>query len=80
MTLQTGCTLDDLVEANTERTMMVRARYVVVLADHTMWGRIGLATVARLPEVHTLVTDNPPQASTAVLSIPEVVVARSAHG
>jgi DeoR/GlpR family transcriptional regulator of sugar metabolism len=75
MTTETGFTVDDLVEANTDRAMIRRARRVVVLADHTMWNRIGLATVIRLPDAHILVTDTQPEAhATAGQSIAEILV------
>ena len=34
------------------------ARRVVVLADHTKWGVVSLASFATLDEVNVLVTDN----------------------
>jgi DeoR/GlpR family transcriptional regulator of sugar metabolism len=33
------------------------ARRVVVVADHTKWGTVGLSSFASLEEVDTLVTD-----------------------
>ena len=57
MTAQAGYTVDDLVEAQTSRALLARARRVVVAADHLVWGRAGVATVIPLAAPHILVTD-----------------------
>jgi DeoR/GlpR family transcriptional regulator of sugar metabolism len=57
MTAEAGYTVDDLVEAETSRALLARARRVVVAADHLVWGRAGLATVIPLAAPHVLVTE-----------------------
>ncbi len=52
-----GCTTPNLVEAETNRALIAAAREVVVVADHTKWGVVGLSSMARLDEVDVLVTD-----------------------
>jgi DeoR/GlpR family transcriptional regulator of sugar metabolism len=53
-----GFSSPNLLEAETDRAFIAAAQRVVVLADSTKWGVRGLSRVARLDEVHVLVTDN----------------------
>jgi DeoR/GlpR family transcriptional regulator of sugar metabolism len=53
----TGFTSGDLVEAQTNRALVAAARRLVVLADHTRWAAIGIATVAEFRQAHTLISD-----------------------
>jgi len=55
---RTGFTASDLLEAAVNRRLVASARRVVVLADHTKWERVGIATIAALGEADTLVTDS----------------------
>jgi DeoR/GlpR family transcriptional regulator of sugar metabolism len=55
---EAGLTTPNLVEAETNRTFIKVARRVVVLADHTKWGVVSLASFATLDEVDVLVTDD----------------------
>lgn len=59
-----GLTTPNLLEAETNRTFVHNARRVVVVADHTKWGVIGLSQIAPLTAVDTLVSDEhlPPDA------------------
>ena len=52
-----GFTTPNLVEAETNRALVACARRVVVLADSTKWGVVGLSSIARLDDVDVLVTD-----------------------
>jgi len=52
-----GLTTPNLVEAETDRALCAAAREIVVAADHTKMGVVGLASIARLDEVDILVTD-----------------------
>ncbi len=52
-----GLTTPNLVEAETNRALIGCARQVVVTADSSKWGTVGLSTMARLNEVHILITD-----------------------
>jgi DeoR/GlpR family transcriptional regulator of sugar metabolism len=53
-----GFTTPNLVEAETNRALISSARQVVVTADSTKWGIVGLSSMARLDEVDVLITDD----------------------
>ncbi|HUG50372.1 MAG TPA: DeoR/GlpR family DNA-binding transcription regulator [Terrimesophilobacter sp.] len=53
-----GFTTPNLLEAETNRAFAATARSVVVVADHTKWGTVGMSTIAKLGEVDVLVTDD----------------------
>jgi DeoR/GlpR family transcriptional regulator of sugar metabolism len=53
-----GLTTPNLAEAETNRVLVRSARRVVVIADHTKWGIVGLSSFADLEEIDTLVTDS----------------------
>ena len=53
-----GLTTPSLAEAETNRRFVAAARRVVVVADHTKWGTVGLSSFASLDEVDVLVTDD----------------------
>ena len=55
---EVGLTTPNLAEAETNRALIKVARRVVVLADHTKWGVVSLASFATLDEVGVLVTDS----------------------
>ncbi|WP_172381684.1 DeoR/GlpR family DNA-binding transcription regulator [Streptomyces sp. MNP-20] len=52
-----GLSTPNLAEAETNRRLVQSARRVVVVADHTKWGTVGLSSFATLGQVDTLVTD-----------------------
>ncbi|MGW2282140.1 DeoR/GlpR family DNA-binding transcription regulator [Streptomyces sp. NPDC001770] len=52
-----GLSTPNLAEAETNRRFVSAARRVVVVADHTKWGTVGLSSFATLDEVDTFVTD-----------------------
>ncbi|MFH8793454.1 DeoR/GlpR family DNA-binding transcription regulator [Streptomyces sp. NPDC017941] len=52
-----GLSTPNLAEAETNRRLVQSARRVVVVADHTKWGTVGLSSFAALGQVDTLVTD-----------------------
>jgi len=52
-----GLTTPNLIEAATNRALIATARRVIVVADHSKWGVIGLSTIATLDKVDILVTD-----------------------
>jgi len=56
--LQFGLTTHDEAEARLNHRMVERARHVVVLTDASKFGRISLHRIARLEEVHTIITDS----------------------
>jgi DeoR/GlpR family transcriptional regulator of sugar metabolism len=53
-----GFTSPNLMEAETNRAFVRSARRLVVVADHTKWGVVGLTTMASLRDAHVLVTDD----------------------
>jgi DeoR/GlpR family transcriptional regulator of sugar metabolism len=57
-TEQAGLTTPNLLEGETSRALVASARRVVVAADHTKWGVVGLSTIAELGRVDVLVTDS----------------------
>lgn len=63
ISLEHGLTNDYLPETLTDRAILRCGREVILLADHTKFGRIAAAFVAPLESVHTLVTDSetPPE-------------------
>jgi DeoR/GlpR family transcriptional regulator of sugar metabolism len=57
MSGRAGYTTPNLSEADTNRSLVAAARRLVVLADHTKWDMIGIATIAALGEAQVVVTD-----------------------
>jgi DeoR/GlpR family transcriptional regulator of sugar metabolism len=57
MDLHAGFSTPNLMEAETDRVLAKAARRVVVVADHTKWGTIGLSSIIALGEADVLVTD-----------------------
>jgi DeoR/GlpR family transcriptional regulator of sugar metabolism len=53
-----GLTTPNLEEAETNRALIASARQVVVTADSTKWGVIGLSSMARLDDVDVVVCDD----------------------
>lgn len=58
MDLRSGFTSPNLLEAETNRALIDAGRKLVVTADHTKWGVVGLSTIARLDEAQVLITDS----------------------
>ncbi|MFF9277909.1 DeoR/GlpR family DNA-binding transcription regulator [Streptomyces griseosporeus] len=57
ISLEAGLSTPNLAEAETNRRLVQSARRVVVVADHTKWGTVGLSSFAKLEQVDTWVTD-----------------------
>ncbi|XIE77542.1 DeoR/GlpR family DNA-binding transcription regulator [Streptomyces sp. SBR177] len=57
ISVEAGLSTPNLAEAETNRRLVRAARRVVVVADHTKWGTVGLSSFASLDEVDALVTD-----------------------
>jgi DeoR/GlpR family transcriptional regulator of sugar metabolism len=53
-----GFTTPNIMEAEANRALIEAGRRLIVLADHSKWGLIGISAIARLEEAHTLITDN----------------------
>ncbi|WP_375492890.1 DeoR/GlpR family DNA-binding transcription regulator [uncultured Jatrophihabitans sp.] len=58
METRAGYTTPNLAEAVTNRALVDSAREVIVVADSTKWGVVGLADIAPLGAATTLVTDS----------------------
>jgi DeoR/GlpR family transcriptional regulator of sugar metabolism len=73
----TGFTCPNLLEADTDRALIEAGRRLVVVADHTKWGVIGISSIARLDQVDVLVTDaglEPDARATLAAEVRELVV------
>ncbi|WBB74560.1 DeoR/GlpR family DNA-binding transcription regulator [Micromonospora sp. WMMD1128] len=59
-----GFTTPNLMEADTNRALVAAADALVVLADHTKWGTVGISSIVGLDAADVLVTDDrlPPDA------------------
>jgi DeoR/GlpR family transcriptional regulator of sugar metabolism len=78
-----GFTTPNLMEADTNRALMEAARKVVVVADHTKWGVVGLSSIAALDEADVLITDDElaPEVRDALAEqVGELVVAAAEQG
>jgi len=53
----TGFTTPNLLEAETNRAMIEAASRLVVVADSSKWGTVGLTTMAQLHEANVIITD-----------------------
>lgn len=58
MSERAGFTTPNLMEADTNRALVAAAERLVVLADHTKWGTLGISTIAELHEAHAVVSDS----------------------
>ncbi|MEU6421775.1 DeoR/GlpR family DNA-binding transcription regulator [Streptomyces spiralis] len=74
---EAGLSTPNLAEAETNRRLVQSARRVVVVADHTKWGVVGLSSFATLERIDTLVTDAglPPEARAEISEHLRLVVA-----
>ena len=71
ISLEAGLTTHHEIEAHTNRTMIERARHVVVVADSSKLGRVAFAQICRLDAVDELITDE----GAAAASIRELIEA-----
>ena len=72
-----GFTCPNLLEADTDRALIAAARRLVVVADHTKWGVIGISSIAGLDQVDLLITDSgldPKARQTLERAVRQVVV------
>lgn len=58
MSERAGFSTPNLLEADVNRALVAASNRLVVVADHTKWGQVGLSTIARLEEADVLVTDD----------------------
>ena len=52
-----GFTCPNLLEADTDRALIEAGRRLIVVADHSKWGVIGISSIARLDQADILITD-----------------------
>lgn len=74
-----GFTTPNILEAETDQAFVRSARRVVVLADHTKWGTVGMSTIAPLSEVQAVISDDllPDDAQLRLSeAVPELRIAR----
>ncbi|WP_084774583.1 DeoR/GlpR family DNA-binding transcription regulator [Nonomuraea candida] len=57
MTVRAGFTTPNLMEAETGRALVESAGRLVVPADHSKWGMVGISTIAELTEADVLISD-----------------------
>ena len=79
---RSGFTTPNLMESETNRALVEAGRRLVVVADHTKWGMVGLSTIVPLEAADVFITDDEmPAEALAVLTerCGEVVVA-GPHG
>jgi DeoR family fructose operon transcriptional repressor len=61
--LKQGLTSPNLIEAETKKAMLDSAREVILVTDHSKFGRIAFTQVCNLDRVHRVITDpgSPPE-------------------
>lgn len=57
MTERAGFSTPNMLEADVNRAFVEASHRLVVVADHTKWGNVGLSTIARLDQADVLVSD-----------------------
>ncbi len=57
MESKTGFTTPNILEAETDRALVEAGRRLIIVADHTKWGVIGISSFARLDQADILVSD-----------------------
>lgn len=55
---EAGFTTPNLLEAEMDRALISASRRVVVLADHSKWGTVGISTIAGLDDVDEMISDS----------------------
>ena len=55
---RSGFTTPNMLEAETDRALVEAGRRLVVVADHSKWGVIGISSIARFDEADVLITDS----------------------
>ena len=57
ISLEAGLTNDSLLEVQTDRTIIGMSPELIVLADHTKFGKVASAFIAPVQTISTIVTD-----------------------
>ena len=58
MSERAGYTTPNLMESDTNRALVGACEKLVVLADHTKWGTVGISSIGALAEAHVVITDS----------------------
>ena len=77
MDQRSGFTCPNLLEADTDRALIEAGRRLVVVADHSKWGVIGISSIARLDQADVLITDvglSPEARRILVESVRELII------
>jgi DeoR/GlpR family transcriptional regulator of sugar metabolism len=80
---RSGFTTPNLLEAETNRALIETGRRLVVVADHTKWGVVGISSIARLDEADILISDPAlPERAQELLRMTarELILVRGADG
>ncbi len=80
MDARAGFTTPNLLEADTDRALVAAGKCLVVVADHTKWGTVGISTIASLEQADVVVSDaqlTPDAQATLRETVGELVVVRS---
>ncbi|BEP15299.1 DeoR/GlpR family DNA-binding transcription regulator [Acidothermaceae bacterium B102] len=74
-----GLTTPNLLEAETNQAMIRSGRRLVVVADHTKWGNVGLSRFARIQEAHVVISDDrlPDSARDTLDSMTQLMIVES---
>lgn len=56
--VQKGVTTPNLLEAQTKRAMVERAGEVILVGDHSKFGRVAFGHICGLERIHTVITDD----------------------
>jgi len=78
MDVRSGFTTPNVLEADTDRALVAAGRRLVVVADSSKWGVIGISSIARLDEADTIVTDaglSPEARAIAADAVRELLIA-----
>jgi DeoR/GlpR family transcriptional regulator of sugar metabolism len=78
-----GLTTPNLAESETNRMFIRGARSVVLIADHTKWGTVGLSSFANMDEVDVLIVDaglSEEDRAAAGEQVQRLIVAGTEHG
>ena len=74
---RSGFTCPNMLEADTDRALIEAGRRLVIVADHSKWGVIGISAIARLDQADVLITDSglDPEARSALAgAVRELIV------
>jgi DeoR/GlpR family transcriptional regulator of sugar metabolism len=77
MSERAGYTTPNLMEADVNRALVDAAERLVVLADHTKWGTVGISSIVPLDRADVVVTDDgldPAARALLIEQVPELMV------